>query len=69
MTETLESSNRCDKCYIAQAYVRVTKGAQVLDFCGHDYAKHAENLGIAGWNVAIDTRELLIRRPVGAEVS
>lgn len=69
MTETLDVSDRCDRCHIAQAYVRVAKDSMVLDLCGHDYANHAESLGEAGWNVLIDTRELLIKRPVGAEVS
>jgi len=67
--ETLLSTDRCDKCN-AQAYVRFThmEGMQ-LDFCGHHAAKFADKLDSQGFSIMLDTRELLNRRPVGAEVS
>ena len=66
--DTLVSTDRCDTC-AAQAYVRVNKADMVLDFCGHHFTKLGEALDKNGWSIAIDTRELLTRRPVGAEVS
>jgi hypothetical protein len=65
--EQLTSSDRCDRCG-AQAYVRVNNSKYDLDFCGHDFTKLGEVLDAQGWNIAIDTRELLTRRSVGAEV-
>jgi hypothetical protein len=66
--ETLVSTDRCDRCG-AQAYVRVNNGELELDFCGHHYTKLAEDLDSQGFMIAIDTRDLLTRRAVGAEVS
>lgn len=66
--DTLVSTDRCDSCN-AQAYVRVTKGAQELDFCGHHFTKHGEMLDALGWGISIDVRDLLNRRAVGAEVA
>ncbi len=65
--DTLVSTDRCDKCQ-SQAYIRVNndKGQQ-LDFCAHDYRKYSEALDSQGFTIVIDTRELLTRRPVGAE--
>jgi ribosomal protein L37AE/L43A len=65
---TLTSMDRCDKCG-AQAYVRVGKGSMELDFCGHHFAKYGDDLDLQQWAVSIDTRELLTRKAVGAEVS
>jgi hypothetical protein len=66
--EQLTSSDRCDRCGV-QAYVRVSRGTMILDFCGHDFNKLGESLDTQDWSIVIDTRELLMRRPVGAEVS
>jgi hypothetical protein len=67
--QSLTSSDRCDSCS-AQGYVVVSKqGSTDFIFCGHHYTKLATALDEAGWTVTIDTRELLTRRPVGAEVS
>lgn len=67
--ETLLSTDRCDKCN-AQAYVRFTHTADMqLDFCGHHAARFADELDSQGFSIMLDTRELLIRRPVGVEVS
>jgi hypothetical protein len=66
--ESLLSTDRCDSCN-AQGYVQVIKGEQQLVFCGHHYHKNAESLEKAGWEIAVDTRELLTRRAVGVEVS
>ena len=63
---TLLSTDRCDSCF-AQAYVRFTKQDLVLDFCGHHAAKYDSALDSNGWTISLDTRELLTRRPVGAE--
>jgi hypothetical protein len=65
--ETFVSTDRCDAAG-EQAYVRVTKNTMVLDFCAHHYNKLAESLDKDGWSISIDTRELLTRRAVGAEV-
>jgi hypothetical protein len=65
--DSLVSTDRCDNCG-AQAYVRFNKGASTLDFCGHHAAHHDAALDKAGWSISIDTRELLTRRAVGAEV-
>lgn len=65
--DTLVSTDRCDRCG-SQAYVRFNKEAATLDFCGHHANKYGDDLDKAGWSIAIDTRELLTRRPVGAEV-
>ena len=66
--ETLLSTDRCDRCG-AQAYVRFNKGAAELDFCGHHTNYFGDALDKAGWGISIDTRSLLDRRAVGAEVS
>lgn len=66
--ETLVSTDRCDGCN-AQAYVRFNKDSKELDFCGHHTTKLGDALDVAGWNISIDTRELLTRRAVGAEVA
>ncbi len=66
--ETLVSTDRCDRCG-AQAYVRFIKGSFELDFCGHHTTKLADDLDSNGWSISIDTRDLLTRRAVGAEVS
>ena len=66
--DSLISTDRCDGCG-AQAYVRFNKGSDVLDFCGHHGTKLDSALEKDGWTIAVDTRELLTRRPVGAEVS
>jgi ribosomal protein L37E len=66
--ETLLSTDRCDRCG-AQAYVRFSKGAAELDFCGHHSHRLFDNLEKDGWSISIDTRELLDRRAVGAEVA
>jgi hypothetical protein len=65
--ETLVSTDRCDRCN-AQAYVRFNKNKLELDFCGHHTTKLGDQLDAAGWSISIDTRELLTRRAVGAEV-
>lgn len=71
--ETLVSTDRCDRCG-AQAYVRfnnynkATDNYAELDFCGHHTTKLGDALDEAGWSISIDTRELLTRRAVGAEV-
>lgn len=65
--ETFVSTDRCDAAG-EQAYVRVTKKHMTLDFCAHHYNKLAESLDTDGWSISIDTRELLTRRAVGAEV-
>ncbi len=65
--ETLVSTDRCDRCG-SQAYVRFNKGDFELDFCGHHTTKLGDSLDADGWNISIDTRELLTRRAVGAEV-
>lgn len=65
--EQLTSSDRCDRCG-SQAYVRVNNGTQDLDFCGHHFTKLGEALDAQGWGIAVDTRDLLLRRAVGAEV-
>lgn len=65
--DSLISTDRCDAAG-EQAYVRVSKGKYTLDFCGHHYAKLGEALDQDGWSIAIDTRELLTIRAVGAEV-
>ncbi len=64
----LTSADRCDKCN-AQAFVRFInpKGLE-LDFCSHHTNKYAEKLDSQGFNISLDTRELLNRRAVGAEV-
>lgn len=66
--EQLTSADRCDKCG-TQAYVRVNSGTYALDFCGHHFTKFGEVLDEQGWGIAIDTRDLLTRRSVGAEVA
>ncbi len=66
--ETLVSTDRCDRCG-AQAYVRFNKDAQELDFCGHHTTTYGDTLDSQGWSISIDTRELLTRRAVGAEVA
>jgi ribosomal protein L37E len=66
--ETLLSTDRCDRCG-AQAYVRFNKDGAELDFCGHHTTRLGDALDKAGWSIAIDTRSLLERRAVGAEVS
>lgn len=66
--DTLISTDRCDSCG-AQAYVRFNKDELVLDFCGHHAAKYDDSLDEAGWIISIDTRDLLTRRAIGAEVS
>lgn len=65
--ESLVSTDRCDKCGAA-AYVRFSKDGKDLDFCGHHAAKYDRSLDSHGWGIALDTRELLTRRAVGAEV-
>lgn len=64
--ETLISTDRCDYCG-TQAYVRVNNGELNLDFCSHHFTKFGDALDKQGFGIAIDTRELLTRRPVGAE--
>lgn len=66
--ETLTSTDRCDRCG-AQAYVRFNRKDMTLDFCKHHSEKLFDELHKSGWSVSIDTRELLERRAVGAEVS
>lgn len=66
--DTLVSTDRCDRCG-AQAYVRFNKGTAQLDFCGHHTNAYADSLDKSGWNISIDTRDLLTRRAVGAEVA
>jgi hypothetical protein len=66
--ESLVSTDRCDYCS-AQAYVRFNKDSLELDFCGHHTTKFGDTLDEDGWNIAIDTRDLLTRRAVGVEVS
>jgi hypothetical protein len=66
--EDLVSTDRCDRCG-AQAYVRFIKGSQDLDFCGHHTNAYGDALDNQGWAITIDTRDLLTRRSVGAEVS
>ena len=66
--DTLVSTDRCDACG-SQAYVKVSKETDELLFCGHHYNKNGDALDAAGWNVSVDTRELLTRRAVGAEVA
>jgi hypothetical protein len=66
--ETLISTDRCDRCG-AQAYVRFSKGDFQLDFCGHHAAEYDDSLELSDWAISLDTRELLTRRAVGAEVS
>lgn len=65
--ESLISTDRCDRCG-AQAYVRFSKGDSELDFCGHHTTKYGDDLDASGWNIAIDTRDLLTNGAVGAEV-
>jgi hypothetical protein len=65
--ETLVSTDRCDYCN-AQAYVRFNKGTLELDFCGHHTTKFGDSLDERGWGISLDTRKLLTRRAVGAEV-
>jgi hypothetical protein len=65
--EELLSTDRCDRCG-SQAYVRVSNGSSELDFCGHHFTKLGEMLDKHGWAIAIDTRSLLTRKSVGAEV-
>lgn len=65
--DSLISTDRCDSCG-AQAFVRFNNGDATLDFCGHHTTKYGDALDKAGWNISIDTRELLTRRAVGAEV-
>lgn len=65
--ETLVSTDRCDRCG-AQAYVRFNKNSFELDFCGHHTNSLGDALDEAGWSISIDTRDLLTRRAVGAEV-
>jgi hypothetical protein len=62
------STDRCDSCN-AQGYVKVSNQNLELIFCGHHYHKNADGLDKAGFTIAVDARELLTRRPVGAEVS
>lgn len=66
--ETLTSADRCDKC-VAQAYIRVshTEGFD-LYFCGHHYNKYGEALSAQGFSIVMDTRDLLTRKAVAAEV-
>lgn len=59
--EELVSTDRCDRCN-SQAYVRFNKDNAVLDFCGHHTTKYGDALDKAGWNIAIDTRNLLTQR-------
>lgn len=60
--------DRCDSCG-AQAYVKyINAEGFELNFCGHHTGKFANNLDIQGFNISIDTRELLTRRTVGVEV-
>lgn len=67
--ETLTSTDRCDKCS-AQAYVRFTNAEGFeLDFCGHHTGKFGDMLDKQGFNIVLDTRELLTRSTVGAKVS
>jgi hypothetical protein len=65
--ESLISTDRCDRCG-SQAYVRFSKGDLELDFCGHHTTKYGNALDESGWNIAIDTRDLLTNRAVGAAV-
>lgn len=60
-------TDRCDACG-SQAYVRFNLRALELYLCGHHTNKYGDAMDAAGWEIAIDTRELLMRRPVGAEV-
>jgi hypothetical protein len=63
------STDRCDRCG-AQAYVRfVNSEGFDLDMCGHHTNKYADDLNAQGFEISLDTRELLNRRAVGAEVS
>lgn len=66
--DTLVSTDRCDAAG-EQAYVRVNKNNMTLDFCGHHFSKYGDALDKDGWSISIDTRELLTKRAVGAEVS
>lgn len=66
--ETLLSTDKCDRCG-AQAYVRFSKDAAELDFCNHHSHKLFDSMEKSGWSISIDTRELLERRPVGAEAA
>lgn len=66
--DSLLSTDRCDRCG-AQAYVRFNKVSSELDFCGHHTTYYGDALDKDGWSISIDTRDLLDRRPVGAEVS
>ncbi len=66
--DSLVSTDRCDRCG-AQAYVRYCKGSSELDFCGHHTTKLGDALDSDGWSISIDTRDLLTRRAVGAEVN
>jgi hypothetical protein len=71
--DSLISTDRCDRCG-AQAYVRFnryvksTDKYQELDFCGHHTTQYGDPLDSQGWSISVDTRELLTRRAVGAEV-
>lgn len=65
--DTLVSTDRCDRCG-AQAYVRFNKDNYTLDFCGHHTTEYGDILDSGGWFIAIDTRDLLTNRAVGAEV-
>lgn len=61
--------DRCDKCN-AQAYVQfVNAEGFELNFCGHHTNKFGDALDKQGFNISVDERALLTRRPVGAEVS
>lgn len=64
--DSLVSTDRCDRCG-AQAYVRFNKGSLELDFCGHHTTSYGDLLDLDGWNIAIDTRNLLAAK-TGAEV-
>lgn len=65
--DTLLSTDKCDRCG-SQAYVRFDKGTSTLDFCKHHSERLFDALAKDGWSVTIDTRNLLDRKPVGAEV-
>lgn len=62
----IERGHRCDRCYIAEAYVRVdlTTGGE-LHFCAHHFAKHETALRKVTSEVVDGRHALQVKLGVG----
>ena len=50
--------DRCDRCHVAQAYMRAERDGMELFFCGHHGRESHLALELDGWKMTYDTSSL-----------